>query len=90
LLKLGLSYGEAQSLGAEELLCLLHHSQLEERLAALDRETARIASLPFADPHEQQQALAGLRHQAEFELDRFYRGVPGVDRSQGDSHDQAG
>jgi len=90
LMKLGLSYAEAKELGAEELLCLLHHSQLDERLVALDQEAARIASLPFADPHEQQQALAVLRHRAEFELDRFYCGVPGVGRCQGDSHDQAG
>jgi len=72
-MRLGLSYAAAQAVGIEELLCLLHHAQLEERLAALDREAARIASLQFADPHEQQQALTGLRHRSQAELDWFYR-----------------
>lgn len=90
-MKLGLSYTEAQALSAEDLLCLLHHAQLAERLAALDQEATRIASLPFADPHEQRQALAALRHQAEVELDRFYQGVTiGARRCRGANDEQTG
>jgi hypothetical protein len=73
LLRLGLTYAEARAIGAEEMLCLMHHARLEEQLAALDREAGRVASLPFADPHVQQQALAGLHHRAQAELARFYR-----------------
>lgn len=74
-MKLGFSYAEARALGAEEFLCILYHGRLAQGLAALDQEAARIASLQFADPHEQQQALAVLRQRAEAQLDRFYRGA---------------
>lgn len=73
-MRIGLSHAEARALSMEEVLCLLHHAQLDEKLAALDGEAARIAGLQLADPHEQQQALAILRHGVEAELDRFYRG----------------
>ena len=76
LLRLGLSYADACAIGMEEMLCLLYHAQLEEYIAAMDREAARIAGLQFADVHEQQQALAALRHGAEAALDRFYRSKP--------------
>lgn len=78
LLRAGLSLAEARSLGMEELLCLLAHRRLEETLAALDAETARVASLPLADAAEQQRLLAALHHRAEAALDRFYRKQQGA------------
>lgn len=87
-MRLGLGYAQAQAIGMEELLCLLYHAQLQEQLAVLDQEAARIASLQFADQHEQQRALTGLRHQAQAALDGFYRalsfkpGPSGVDNEQ--------
>jgi hypothetical protein len=72
LLRLGLSYAEARTIGMEEMLCLLHHAQLDKQLAALDQEAARIAGLQFADPHEQQQALTAVHHGARALLDRFH------------------
>ena len=72
LLGLGLSLAEAKSIGAEEMLCLLHHARLRDDLAALEAEAARVASLPFADAHDQQRALARLGHHAQARLARFY------------------
>jgi hypothetical protein len=80
LLKAGLSLAEARSLGMEEVLCLLAHRRLEETLAALDAEAARVAGLPLAEAGEQQRLLAALHHRAEAALDRFYR------RRQGETH----
>ncbi len=44
-------------------------------LGAIEAEAARIASLPFADSHEQQRLLLKLRHTAAQCLARFYRDV---------------
>jgi hypothetical protein len=73
LLRLGLSWYEARALSAEEVLCLLAHATLKRDLEALEAETIRIASLPFADPHEQQRQLLKLKHMAAGKLQRFYR-----------------
>jgi hypothetical protein len=73
LLRLGLSWNDARSLPAEEVLCLLAHAALRRELDELNAESARIASLPFADPHEQQRLLLRLKHSAAGKLDRFYR-----------------
>lgn len=73
LLRLGLSWGEARSLPAEEVLCLLAHASLRRDLSELEHEAARIASLPFADPHEQQRLLLKLKHAAAGKLQRFHR-----------------
>lgn len=73
LLRAGLNYRAAGEVSCEEMLCLLHHAALEERLRALDAESARLAGLSFADPVEQQRALTAISHRAATELDRFYR-----------------
>ena len=58
---------------AEDVLCLLYHAKLRRELGEIESETARIASLPFADPHEQQRLLVKLMHQAAGKLQQFYR-----------------
>jgi hypothetical protein len=73
LLRLGLSWREARSLPAEEVLCLLSHAALRRDLGELEAEAARIANQPFADPHEQQRLLLRLKHVAAARLTRFYR-----------------
>ena len=73
LLKAGLSLREARGIGMEEMLCMLAHIEMEGKLAALDAEAARVASLPMADAAEQQRLLSALHHRAEAALDRFYR-----------------
>jgi|GEM_PF-4783190 len=57
----------------EEVLCLLQHAALNDELAALESEAARVASLSYAEPAEQQRALAMLGHRRQAALDRFYR-----------------
>jgi hypothetical protein len=73
LLRLGLSWREARSLPAEDVLCLLSHAALRRNLGEVEAEAARIANLPFADPHEQQRLLLRLKHTAAGKLQRFYR-----------------
>ena len=73
LMRAGLSLAEARALSMEEMLCLLIHLRLEDTLAALDAEAARVASIPLADDDEQRRLLNALNHRAEAELDRFYR-----------------
>jgi len=75
-MRLGLTWVEAKALSVEEVLCLLHHAELEESMQYLHAESARVASLSFADPHEQQRALSTLAHRAAALLDRFYRRIP--------------
>ena len=58
----------------EELLCLMYHHELEQQLDYLAQESARIASLGFADRLEQEQALNRLRLAANAALDRFHTG----------------
>ena len=72
LMQAGLGYAEARTVGYEEALCLLHHARFERELHTLDAEEARIASLSFADPQEQQRALIALRHKAKALTERFY------------------
>jgi hypothetical protein len=90
LMRLGLDYAQARAISMEELLCLVHHGQLQEQLAILDQEAARIASLQFADQHEQQRALTGLRHQAQVALDGFYRALSFKPGPSGANNEQAG
>ncbi|MBN2080899.1 hypothetical protein JW859_01705 [bacterium] len=75
-MKQGLGWQAARRLGLEEVLCLLYHAALSDELAALEGEAARVASLSFADPAEQQRALAMLGHRRQAALDRFYRPRP--------------
>jgi hypothetical protein len=72
LTRCNLSYREAQALGLEEMLCLLHHAAFDKRLSELSAEALRVASLPLADPAEQQRALLALHHRAAAEVERFY------------------
>jgi hypothetical protein len=88
LMRFGLDYAQARAVGMEELLCLLYHGQLQEQLAVLDQEAARIASLQFADQHEQQRALTGLRHQAQAALDGFYRAPSSMPAPNGADNEQ--
>lgn len=73
----GLSYREARELSCEEVLCLAAHSALLRELEAIAAETARVAGLPFAEPHEQQRLLHKLRHSAALAQARFHREVAG-------------
>lgn len=72
LLQLNLSLAEARWLGFEETLCLLHHRQLDLQLASLESESARVASLSFADPDAQNRALSALAHRQAALVDKFY------------------
>lgn len=76
LLACGLGYGAARSLGYEEAQCLLFIQAHRSELAALDSESARIASLAFADPDEQRRLLAGLGLRAKALEHRFRRNYP--------------
>ena len=53
-------------------MCLMYHLEFSETAKALTAESARVASLSFADPVEQQQALSRLQLQIKAALDRFY------------------
>ncbi len=71
LLSCGLGYSEAQRISYEDALCLLACKAHCDELEWLDREAARIASLSFADPDEQQKHLLALRHRARRAVERF-------------------
>lgn len=70
---LGLSWGEAQALPLEQVLCLLAHDTLNRSVAALEREADRVASLILVDEVKQQQRLSALELRRRAVLDRFYR-----------------
>lgn len=73
LLQLNLNLAEARQLGFEETLCLLHHRQLDLQLESLERESARVASLGFADPESQGRALSALVHRQAALVEKFYQ-----------------
>jgi hypothetical protein len=76
LLACGLSWDALWRLGFEEARCLLHCSAHRQALAALDVESARVASLAFAEPDEQRRALIALAHRADALERRFRRDYP--------------
>ncbi len=73
LLGLNLTLSEARGLGFEETLCLLHHRKLDMQLASLESESARVASLGFADPDSQARALSALAHRQAALVEKFYQ-----------------
>jgi hypothetical protein len=76
LLACGLGWDEARRVGFEEAQCLLYCHALRRELAALDAESARVASLALADPDEQRRALTALAHRAAALERRFRRDYP--------------
>ncbi len=72
LLELNLTLSEARHLGFEETLCLLHHRKFDLQLASLESESARVASLGFADPDSQTRGLSSLAHRHAALVERFY------------------
>jgi hypothetical protein len=73
LLSAGLSYAEAKSITLEDALCLLECSRYRAALAALDSESARVASLISADTDAQQRELMLLEQKARMLTTRFLR-----------------
>jgi hypothetical protein len=71
LLACGLSYAEARAIPFEDALCLLHVHALRTRLAQMDSEAARLASLPLADPHAVQRELRMVELRAKALLAEF-------------------
>lgn len=68
----GLSYAVARSIPYEDALCLLHVHALRRRLAQLDSEAARLASLPLADPHAVQRELRRVELRAKALVEQFH------------------
>ncbi len=76
LLACGLEWDAARQVSFEEAQCLLSLQAHRRALAALDAESARIASLAFTDPSELGRALTGLSLRAGAMEHRFRRDYP--------------
>ena len=87
LLACGLDWDAACRLSFEEAQCLLHVHFHREALAALDSESARIASLAFADSEDQRRALTALSLRAKALEHRFRRDYQPVNGAPEGEHD---